>query len=212
MRSALVVAVVLSGCTSNPCKKLLSEDDVRAALNVKLFTNTHATDRSCAVSIVETNIRHGYELDLQLERVQRSAAARLEAEVEERKKRVDAVPLEGFGDAAFISLVPMGEEPPLQDPNVVVDQMLQRAAVERANERVNALSQDAGTFDAMPEALKRAPRNVGDYLARLPPRQHVIYFRQHDWVGTLSVDKDALTEAQLRDLLKVLAPRVAKLD
>lgn len=216
MRTTLIAAVVLTGCTSSPCKQLLSVDDVRDDLDRSLFTSSDATDESCSLMLVDRELRHGFEVQLELDRHRRgSVAANFEYLVEQRRNKADLVPLEGLGDAAFFSPAATAQEP-REDPAVVVDQMIQRAAVERSNERVNALvgaaGVDAGRFDAMPETLKRAPRNMGAYLDSLPPRQHLVLFRKGDWTGELSVDKDALGEAQVKQLVQRIAPRLSKLE
>ncbi|PZR18751.1 MAG: hypothetical protein DI536_02405 [Archangium gephyra] len=166
--------------------------------------------------LVDRELRHGFEVQLELDRHRRgSVAANFEYLVEQRRNKADLVPLEGLGDAAFFSPAATAQEP-REDPAVVVDQMIQRAAVERSNERVNALvgaaGVDAGRFDAMPETLKRAPRNMGAYLDSLPPRQHLVLFINGDWTGELSVDKDALGEAQVKQLVQRIAPRLSKLE
>lgn len=212
MRLALGFIAVLSGCSSNVCKQLVSQEDVADALGTDATVRTSSTKVSCNISYLGAKSPHGYDVELDLAKVPRQySAARFESAAEELKKSRGGVVLPGLGEEAVAHFIEPQVDAPKEDPKEVVDQMLQRAAIDRANARLNALT-DGGTFDGTPEELKKAPRNVNEFLAKLPPRQHTVLFRQGEWVGSFSIDKDAMNEAQVKQLMQRIASRVAKLD
>lgn len=217
LRGALFALPFFWGCTPNPCKQLLPADDVAQVLGGSFSDHGSANKGSCSVQLLAAGSPRGYDVKLELKRYPKEVVAlNLRDAVSEVRGKGSVVgPLQGFGEEAFVTYVSTDAEAPRQDPGQVVQQMAQRAAIDRADERVKALAGeagiDAGSFDSTPDELKRAPRNMNEFLARLPPAYHQALFRQGEWTGTLAGHKDAVTVAQFQKLIERVASRTGAL-
>jgi hypothetical protein len=218
MKILVLVFMVLScvGC-SNPCKTLLAPADVQDVLGSGTSAHNTSNKTLCSASVVAAGSRNAFDVQVELERHPTSYAARnLEFAVSTARKKTPYVPLASFGDEAFASVLPAAPTDSGEDPGATVDQMIQRAALQRYGDKVNELASasgsDAGAIDPIPTELKAAPRNMGEYLDRLPPSYHEVLFRRGEWVGVLRAHRKQFTAEQFRSLIGRISPRVATLE
>lgn len=207
---------LLTGCSSSPCKQLLVAEDVQQVLGAKVSGFGDTTKRSCSLNMLAGGSPRGFDVQLDLQRFPQSAvAANLEDAVAQARKKSSVEPLSGFGDEAFVSYVALKGGARAPDANEVVDQMIQRAALERYAQKVNEVAGEVGVdagFDGVPQTLKKTPRTMGAYLDRLPLNKHQVFFRKGEWVGTLVANNAALSPEQFQQLVGSVASRVAKLE